>query len=597
MKTFLHAILLIALLLGLASKLHAQTATFQYDYKPYNEGKMDPQLTGWPITDAELTYIKKGEHERYPGKETASMTVLWDKVAQTPNTQSGSKTDWYVKTTQQTIQPILDNAPGIRDNLDIIMVGDSITSQWGGGQGGAWTPIWTKNFGSYKAINMGIGGDRTSSVLWRLDHAPFELLTKPPKVCVLQIGNNNQYLYAQGVPTSGSVQGVVTCLKNLRFKFPTTPIIWMNLFPVTGLDSSIYLKQLHDALNVAGITDPASPNYVPNVHPLDLYSQYVRADGVTAFEKYLYDGIHPNDLGYQLWADNMKPMIAALLNPAVTYNGNGSTSGSVPVDTNSPYMPGATVKVLGNTGSLSRTNYTFAGWNTAADGSGTSYSANFTITITTTLYAQWNFNGNCTLTYNGNGNTGGNVPADGSNPYTAGTTVSVLGNTGGLSKTGSYTFAGWNTAANGSGLNYTPGKAFTIRNPTTLYAQWTYTNEVYMVTYKNNGSTGGSLPADTDTNVIYKAGATVTVLGNTGSLSRTNYTFAGWNTAADGSGTSYNLGSSFRISSPTTLFAKWIFNGSCTLTYVGNGNTGGTAPTDATSYQVGPEQVRQLHLC
>ena len=75
----------------------------------------------------------------------------------------------------------------------------------------------------------------------------------------------------------------------------------------------------------------------------------------------------------------------------VTYDGNGSTGGSVPVDSNSPYNSGATVTVLGNTGNLVRTNYTFNGWNTAAGGTGTDYTAGDTFSIggNTTLYAQW----------------------------------------------------------------------------------------------------------------------------------------------------------------------------------------------------------------
>jgi len=57
----------------------------------------------------------------------------------------------------------------------------------------------------------------------------------------------------------------------------------------------------------------------------------------------------------------------------VTYNGNGNTGGTVPVDASSPYAQGATVTVLGNTGGLAREGFTFNGWNTAADESGTSY--------------------------------------------------------------------------------------------------------------------------------------------------------------------------------------------------------------------------------
>lgn len=77
-----------------------------------------------------------------------------------------------------------------------------------------------------------------------------------------------------------------------------------------------------------------------------------------------------------------------------------------------------------------------------------------------------------TVTYNGNTRTSGNVPTDGSSPYAAGSSVTILGNSGTLAKTG-YTFAGWNTAANGSGTSYSEGDTFTINANTILYARWT----------------------------------------------------------------------------------------------------------------------------
>ena len=76
-----------------------------------------------------------------------------------------------------------------------------------------------------------------------------------------------------------------------------------------------------------------------------------------------------------------------------------------------------------------------------------------------------------TITYNGNTNTGGNVPTDGSSPYTVGSTVTILGNTGTLARTG-FTFSGWNTAADGSGTQYSPGNTFVINANTILYARW-----------------------------------------------------------------------------------------------------------------------------
>ncbi len=73
------------------------------------------------------------------------------------------------------------------------------------------------------------------------------------------------------------------------------------------------------------------------------------------------------------------------------YNGNFNTSGNVPTDGSSPYKTGSTVTILGNSGSLAKAGYSFIGWNTVADGSGTSYvqGNTFTITANTTLYAKW----------------------------------------------------------------------------------------------------------------------------------------------------------------------------------------------------------------
>lgn len=78
----------------------------------------------------------------------------------------------------------------------------------------------------------------------------------------------------------------------------------------------------------------------------------------------------------------------------VTYDANGATSGTVPTDATEYDADNNTVTVLGNTGGLAKEHYTFSGWNTKADGSGTSYvaDATFTITANTKLYAQWAIN-------------------------------------------------------------------------------------------------------------------------------------------------------------------------------------------------------------
>ena len=89
-----------------------------------------------------------------------------------------------------------------------------------------------------------------------------------------------------------------------------------------------------------------------------------------------------------------------------------------------------------------------------------------------------------TVTYNGNGATSGDVPADSNSPYISGSTVTVLGNTGNLAKTG-YAFVGWNTWSSGYGTDYAPGDTFNINSNTTLYAQW----EEYEITTQPTEST------------------------------------------------------------------------------------------------------------
>jgi len=241
---------------------------------------------------------------------------------------------------------------------------------------------------------------------------------------------------------------------------------------------------------------------------------------------------------------------------SVTYAGNGNSGGAVPNDS-STYAVGATVTVLGNTGSLVNSGYTFAGWNTAANGSGTAYASGATFSMgssNVTLYAQWTAVPTYTITYAGNGNSGGTVPSD-AGRYATGATVTVLGNTGSLVNSG-YTFAGWNTIANGSGTAYAAGATFSMGSVNvTLYAQWTLTSATYTVTYTGNGSTSGfGLP---DPNQ-YAAGSTVTVHGNLGFFFNPGYTFDGWNTSANGSGAAYAIGATFTMgNSNVTLYAQW----------------------------------------
>lgn len=84
------------------------------------------------------------------------------------------------------------------------------------------------------------------------------------------------------------------------------------------------------------------------------------------------------------------------------------------------------------------------------------------------------------------------------------------------------------------------------------------TEPFYIVTYNNNRSTSGEVPIDNGT---YIQGSTITVLDNTGTLTKTGYTFAGWNTEADGSGKDYASGESFAMGTEhVTLYSKWTMS-------------------------------------
>ena len=112
-----------------------------------------------------------------------------------------------------------------------------------------------------------------------------------------------------------------------------------------------------------------------------------------------------------------------------------------------------------------------------------------------------------------------------------------------------YTFTGWNTEANGSGTPYADGATVNFNADTTLYAQWTQ-NPV--ITFNANGG-DGLMPTQT-----VQPGAAAALTAN--AFTRADYDFAGWNTAADGTGTAYADGADITASENVTLYAQWTLH-------------------------------------
>ena len=172
--------------------------------------------------------------------------------------------------------------------------------------------------------------------------------------------------------------------------------------------------------------------------------------------------------------------------------------------------------------------YTFAGWTTSPDGSGTKYApgASWTANGTLTLYAQWT-PGEAGLTYDGNGATGGKT-----DPQNGVTDQKVNVRQNGFTRDG-YTFVRWDTQADCRGKAVNPGDKWTLQGSSTLYACWTGVAQT--LTYHGNGATGGNTAAQSG-----HTGDELTT--NANGFTRDGYTFVRWDTAKDGSGIAYGEG-------------------------------------------------------
>ena len=126
-------------------------------------------------------------------------------------------------------------------------------------------------------------------------------------------------------------------------------------------------------------------------------------------------------------------------------------------------------------------------------------------------------------------------------------------------------FVGWLLDRNG--IVYQPGDHVPVRWPRTMIftAQWAKAEDVVYLRYDPNGGTPGDIYPN-ETGFAYKKNATAAVWDNakvdgTAWFSRSGYTFTGWNTEPDGSGTAYAPDASIVLTEPiTTLYAQWERN-------------------------------------
>ena len=226
-----------------------------------------------------------------------------------------------------------------------------------------------------------------------------------------------------------------------------------------------------------------------------------------------------------------------------TYTVNFDANGGEGAMTSQTLTYGKTSESL-KANAFTKPGYTFAGWNTAADGTGTAYTNRQTTpNVTTenggavTLYAQWTAN-SYTVKFDGNGAEG--TMADQSFTYDVEQALTANG----FTKTG-YTFAGWKL----DDTTYEDGatvKNLATEGALTLTAQWTANS--YTVKFDGNGAEGTMA----DQSFTYDVEQALTANGFT----KTGYTFAGWklgDTTYEDGATVKNLATSEEI----TLIAQW----------------------------------------
>ena len=256
----------------------------------YARKPADPQPSGWPLTAEERAYVTgKAEFDRRPGRESNQhLPHLWP-VVPTAGFFGG---DSWLKIHEDLVKTVQAN-PG---PVDVLLVGDSITIQWGAS--------WAKQFPDRKAVNIGIGGDKTQNVLWRLDHGGVDGLQ--PKTIVLMIGNNNMF-FTPETGVAAAAKGVETCARNLREKFPDAELIVAKILPCHAPKSRFY----EDILLTNAEIEKLNLGADPKIRVLDLTADFLNADGTIKKALYTPDNIHLSPEGYAAYAARLKPLLEA----------------------------------------------------------------------------------------------------------------------------------------------------------------------------------------------------------------------------------------------------------------------------------------------
>jgi lysophospholipase L1-like esterase len=193
----------------------------------------------------------------------------------------------------------------------LVFLGDSITHGWESKGKAVWDKYWTP----LNAANFGIGGDRTEHVLWRLDHGNFDGLK--PKEIVIMIGTNNTgHVGRPQKENNGEVyqctaqqtaEGVKAIIDKLKMKCPGAKILLLAIFPRGATPEDAYRMQNTE-------TNKIIKTYADDktVFFMDIGEKFLAPDG-TLSKDIMPDLLHPNEKGYEIWAEAIQGKVKELL--------------------------------------------------------------------------------------------------------------------------------------------------------------------------------------------------------------------------------------------------------------------------------------------
>jgi beta-glucosidase len=191
-----------------------------------------------------------------------------------------------------------------KEPMDLLFIGDSITAGWSKAPA-----IWSKYYGQWKPANFGIGGDQTHHVIWRIEDG--ELDGVKPKVAVLMLGTNNT-----GAHNAEEIVAANTkIVRMIQQKIPGVKVLMLAIFPrgprVAGNGVPDTWEKRMEIINAANV-ELAKLDDGNSVRFLNINEKFLGADGKIPADV-MPDQLHPNEKGYQIWADAMHPLLTEMM--------------------------------------------------------------------------------------------------------------------------------------------------------------------------------------------------------------------------------------------------------------------------------------------